>query len=363
MIQQSIDAVDPALSGLGPLLLQAVANMPGGSVNIFDRELRYLFAAGRGLADVGLSPAMLVGRTLSEVFGEEATAPVRSHYARALAGESVTFELPMGERIYHISAAPLPANDAIVAVAHEVTDLRRHQESLAEKNRYKDEFILTLAHELRQPLGPMLMALDVMRKKVSAATGERAREVVDRQVRQLQRLTDDLMDAARVSQGRTELQCERLDLRALVEQVLALQEPEIASRRLELQRDLPEQPLWVHGDPVRLQQVFSNIIHNALKFSAEGGRLAVSARCDGSAVQARVRDTGRGIAPDVLPHIFEMFVQSKSSHAGLGIGLAVVKRLVEAHGGTVSVQSDGPDTGAEFMICLPASSEGPATDA
>ena len=335
------------------LLVDAISNMPGGSINIFDNDLRYVFAAGRGLTDVGLDPAALPGRTLAEVFGQQAADSVRPFYARAAAGESVVFELPVSRRIYQITATPLPSRDGILAVAHEVTTIREQQAALEETNRQKDAFILTLAHELRQPLAPMLVALELMQKRISAQAGARAREVLERQVRQLQRLTDDLIDAARISQGRTELKRERLDLRTIVEQVLAFAEHDFQSKPLRLQQNLPSTAVWVYGDPVRLQQVFSNLVQNAVKFTDAGGLVSVTMRCERSVVITSIQDTGRGIAPDMLPRVFEMFVQSNDQTGGPGIGLAVVKRLVERHGGTVTAESAGRGLGTEFAVRLP----------
>ena len=338
------------------LLLDALPAMPGGSINLFDEELRYLYAAGAGLTDVGLDPSTLIGRTLTEVFGEPAASAVRPFYARALAGEAVSFEVTLGPRVYQISAARVPGRTGVIlAIAQEITERRRANAELTERNQRKDEFIATLAHELRQPLAPMVVALDVMRKRISVQAGERAREVLSRQIRQLQRLTDDLLDAARINQGRSELRFERIDLRMIIEEVVAFSEYDIRAKSIALTTDLAEDAVWTYGDPVRLQQVFSNLLLNAVKFTGPGGQIAVSLARQGPWSVTRVTDTGRGISPEFLPHIFDMFAQTTQSGGGLGIGLAVVKRLVDRHGGTVVAHSRGDGLGAEFAVTLPIS--------
>ena len=338
------------------LLRAAVNAIPHGSVNIFDRDLRYLFAGGSGLADVGVDPWQLVGRTLPQVFGEEAANVVRPHYARVFAGEFVVFDLPVQGRIYQISAAPLPEYDAIVAVAQEVTDVRHQQAELAALNRGKDDLIVTLAHELRQPLASMRMAVEVMRNRPGPELGERARNVIDRQLGQLQRLTNDLLDARSLIAGEVDLRLQRFDLRTTLEEVLLLADGELAAKGLTVEPTLPSCPVWVDADPNRLQQVFSNLMQNAVKFSPEGGRVSVSMVRTATAVTTSVRDYGVGIPADTLPHIYKMFVQGHHHRGGVGVGLAVVKKLVEAHGGVVTAASDGPGAGAEFTVQLPVQS-------
>ena len=343
----------PSARGVEDLLVRAVNAIPTGSVNVFDRDLRYLFAGGRGLAALGLEPDRLIGRTLTDVFGEEAANAVRPYYARAFDGESVTFDLPVQDRIYEISAAPLPDCQAIVAVAQEVTQIRQQQAELAALNRGKDELIVTLAHELRQPLASMRMAVEVMRKRIGQEPGERARNVIDRQLHQLERLTNDLLDAGRLARGHADLQRQRLDLRTTIEEVMLLADPAIHARRLTVDVTLPSSPAWVDGDSNRLQQVFSNLVQNAVKFSLEEGQVTIDMVVDAATATTSVRDQGAGISADTLPNIFELFAQADHRRGGLGVGLAVVKRLVEAHGGTVTASSGGPGTGAEFTVRLP----------
>ena len=343
----------PSARRVEDLLVRAVNAIPTGSVNVFDRDLRYLFAGGRGLADLGLDPVRLIGRTLSEVFGEEGANAVRPHYARAFDGESVTFDLAVQDRIYEISAAPLPGCEAIVAVAQEVTQIRHQQAELAALNRGKDELIVTLAHELRQPLASMRMAVEVMRKRLGPEPGERARNVIDRQLHQLERLTSDLLDAGRLERGHADLQRQRFDLRTTVEEVMLLADPAVNAKRLTVDVTLPSSPVWVHGDPNRLQQVFSNLVQNAVKFSLQGGQVTISMAVDAATATTSVRDYGTGIPADTLPNIFELFAQADHHRGGLGVGLAVVKRLVEAHSGTVTASSGGSGAGAEFTVILP----------
>ena len=348
--------VNPVGRSVEALLRAAINAIPTGSVNIFDRDLRYLFAGGRGLADVGLDPLRLVGRTIFQVFGEEAADAVCPHFARAFAGEFVVFDLPVQARIYQICAAPLPQYDAIVAVAQEVTTVRHQQAELAALNHGKDDLIVTLVHELRQPLASMRMAVEVMRKRIGPEPGERARDVIDRQLGYLERLTGDLLDARRLLAGEVDLRRQRFDLRTTLEEVLLLAQGDAEAKRLTTEVTLPTSPVWVHADPNRLQQVFSNLVQNAVKFSPQAGRVTISMVLNGATVTTSVCDHGVGIPAETLPHIFEMFVQADRQRGGLGIGLSVVKRLVEAHGGAATASSGGPGAGAEFTVVLPLES-------
>ena len=338
---------------LEDLVFAAIQVIPTGSVNIFDRDLRYLFASGGGLADAGLDPQRLIGRTLAEVFGEDAANTVRPHYTRAFQGESITFDLPMQDRIYLINAAPLPGGEAIVAVAQDVTEIRRQQADLAALNRGKDDLIVTLGHELHQPLAAMRMAVEVMRQRLSPEQGERAREVIDRQIRQLERLTSDLLDARRLIAGQVELRRERLDLRTTIEEVLLLVDGDAEAKRLMFHLKMPSEAVWLHADPTRLQQVFSNLVQNAVKFSHPGGQVRIGMVADEATVTTFVRDHGAGIASDMLPSIFDLFVQADRHRGGLGVGLAVVKKLVEAHRGDGVGFQRRARRWTEFTVILP----------
>jgi signal transduction histidine kinase/integral membrane sensor domain MASE1/ActR/RegA family two-component response regulator len=240
------------------------------------------------------------------------------------------------------------------------TERKRAEEALMEADRRKDEFLAMLAHELRNPLAPVRNALHVLRSPAADAdAAARARGVLERQVQHLTRLVDDLLDVSRVMRGRIELHKEPLDLGAAVARAVETVQPLMDARGHELTVELPAEPVPLEADLVRLAQVFANLLHNAAKYTEPGGDIRLSAAREDAGVVVRVRDNGVGIAADLLPHVFELFVQADRSiarsHGGLGIGLTVVRRLVEMHGGSVTAHSDGPDRGSEFVVRLPVS--------
>jgi PAS domain S-box-containing protein len=238
--------------------------------------------------------------------------------------------------------------------------------TLADLHRRKDEFLAMLSHELRNPLAPILSAVHILRLQGSEnLIQHQARVIIERQVGQLSRLVDDLLEASRITTGKVRLQRERLDLRGIVERVVEAVRPAIDRRRQELSVSLPPEPVWLYADPNRLEQVAVNLLNNACKYTEEGGRLGLTAGQEEGEVVLRMRDTGVGIAPDLLPHIFDLFTQADRSldrsQGGLGIGLALVQRLVELHGGTVQAFSAGPGQGSEFVVRLPAPPAGATT--
>ena len=230
--------------------------------------------------------------------------------------------------------------------------------TLRESDRRKDEFLAMLAHELRNPLAPIRNAAHIIRAR---ATGEReltwATEIIERQVYQMTRLVDDLLDVSRITSGKITLHRERIDARATVAIVVEACQPQITSQHHKLNVDLPAEPLYVDADPVRLSQILFNLLDNAAKYTDPGGRIWLMMTPDDGWVEIRVRDTGIGIASDMLTQIFEMFTQIdrslERSKGGLGIGLMLVHRLVEMHGGTVRATSDGAGQGSEFVVRLP----------
>ncbi len=238
--------------------------------------------------------------------------------------------------------------------------LRLEQVARAEAetaNRAKDDFIAMLSHELRNPLGAISNAAEVLRIAGSNPSfAGRAVEIIGRQAKHLSRLIDDLLDVARVASGKIMLVSEKVDLAEIVERCLATLRN---SGRLERHRITVEAtPAWVNGDPVRLSQIVDNLLQNAIKYTPADGQIEVQTLRDGDAAVLRVRDTGVGIAADLLPHIFELFVQSSRSldrsEGGLGVGLTLSHRLAQAHGGSLTAASDGPSKGCTFTVRLPA---------
>ncbi len=243
-----------------------------------------------------------------------------------------------------------------VLAREQVETLRAEAEAAS---KAKDEFLAVLGHELRNPLAPILTALHVMglRGGAVAQAVERERTLIERQARHLVRLVDDLLDVSRITRGRVELRREELEVRQVVERALELAGPLLEQRLLDLVVDVPPEGLVIDGDPVRCAQVLSNLLTNAAKCTEPGGRVTVSAALSGGWVELRVRDTGIGIEPELLPRIFDMFAQAPQAidrtAGGLGLGLTIVRSLVELHGGTVEATSDGPGRGSEFVVRLP----------
>jgi PAS domain S-box-containing protein len=231
-----------------------------------------------------------------------------------------------------------------------------------EADRRKDEFLAMLAHELRNPLAPIRNALQIMKQTgADAAMRGRVREMMERQVQHMTRMVDDLLDVSRITRGKIELRKEVVDLASVVGRTVEATRPLIEDRRQELTVDLPSGPVHLEADPTRLEQVLANVLNNAAKYTDHGGHIWLTARQEGGEFVLRVRDTGVGILADMLPRIFEPFVQSDrvlhQSQGGLGIGLTLVRSLVEMHGGTVTAHSEGPGKGSEFIVRLPALSQ------
>jgi signal transduction histidine kinase len=240
----------------------------------------------------------------------------------------------------------------------EVAERARAQVALKEADRQKDEFLAMLAHELRNPLAPILHAVQLMRmKSLPDPQLRRARDVIERQLAQLARLVDDLLDVSRITRGMINLAREPIEVSTLLARAVETVQPLIQERGHQLTVDAPEGALRVNVDPVRLTQALGNILGNAAKYTDPGGRIRLTAGGRDGDVEIRVRDSGIGIAEELLPRIFELFTQLDRSldrpHGGLGIGLALVRRLVEMHGGRVSAHSAGVGQGSEFVICLP----------
>ena len=273
--------------------------------------------------------------------------------------------------------APDGAIDGILIFAVEVTasvnarreleqartteaELRRAAEAAS---RAKDEFLAMLGHELRNPLAPIASALGLLELNGGPELA-REREVIARQVQHLTRLVDDLLDVSRITRGTITLELRRLELHAAVARALEMASPLLEARRHRVTVDVARDGLTVDGDPGRLAQVISNLLSNAAKYTPSGGDILVAAAREGDRVVLRVRDTGVGIAPEMLPHVFERFVQERQSidraQGGLGLGLTIVERLVTAHGGEVEARSAGRGAGTEVIVRLPAAAGPPA---
>jgi PAS domain S-box-containing protein len=240
--------------------------------------------------------------------------------------------------------------------------LRQRAEELAQEGRRKDEFLAILAHELRNPLAPISNALQIIRLgSHDTALVEQVRAMAQRQVEYMTRLVDDLLDLSRISRGLIHLRKEAVDVARPVQQAVESIQPLVRERGLMLSVSLPTESICVEADPARLQQIVGNLLTNAAKYTDPGGSIWLTAEREGDQLVLRVRDTGIGIAAEMLPRIFDLFVQAERrldrSHGGLGVGLTLVRRLVEMHGGSVTAHSDGREKGSEFVVCLPALTE------
>ncbi|HEY3933933.1 MAG TPA: CHASE3 domain-containing protein [Gemmatimonadales bacterium] len=279
-----------------------------------------------------------------------------------LANHSLLVARDGTERPIDDCAAPIRgAGDAIVGsvlVFRDISDRRLAEQQVREADRRKDEFLAVLAHELRNPLAPLHNALSVVRlSQNDPAAIERVGGIMERQLRQMVRLIDDLLDVSRITSNRLELRRESSDLSAVVHLALETVGPLLRESGHSLKLVLPPSPLHVDADPTRMAQAFANLLGNAIKYTAPGGRVWLTVERDGNEAVVTVRDTGIGIPADKIDTIFEMFTQVDRSlegaRTGLGIGLSLTRRIVEMHGGAVSASSPGPGAGSEFVVRLP----------
>jgi PAS domain S-box-containing protein len=308
-------------------------------------------ALGRTAVDLGLVPD-LPGRT--RMYAEVArTGSVR--------GFELAYATRAGERrlgAFSFERIEIGGRTFQLGTALDITERKRAEEALREADRRKDEFLAMLGHELRNPLAPIRNAASILERADPAGEqAERARGVLRRQSEHLTRLVDDLLDVTRITRGKIALQRARTSLRDVVLRAAEDIRPLMAERGISFRTDVSPAELWAHADATRLNQVVANLLHNASKFAHRGDEVTVSLRPEGSAAELRVRDTGAGIDPAVLPHVFEPFVQAEHtiarSEGGLGLGLALVKGIVELHGGEVRAESAGIGRGTEFVVHLP----------
>jgi signal transduction histidine kinase len=247
-----------------------------------------------------------------------------------------------------------------VSVCVDLTERKRAEDLLREAARRKDEFLATLSHELRNPLAPIRNALEVLRRTGNdPAQTARAHAIMERQLQQLVRLTDDLLDVSRITRNRVELRREHIDLRLALQSAVETTQPLIDAADHVLHISMPPAPVWVDADFTRLAQAFANLLNNAVKYTDRGGEISIGLATDADAAAVTVHDSGIGMSPETVSRIFDMFMQSDESIArargGLGIGLTLAKRLVELHGGKIEAASEGRGRGSTFTVRLPVS--------
>jgi PAS domain S-box-containing protein len=333
---------------------------------IKDLEGRYVYINEAGAVAFDRPRHEVYGLTDRDLFPPEIAEEFRANDRRAIAEqrgieavEQMTF--PDGE-VHHSIVSKFPIFDPLGAIrlvggiAIDITERVRAEEALRQADRRKDEFLAMLAHELRNPLAPIIHAVELLDRR-DPALAEHARTIIRRQSEHLTKLVDDLLDVSRITRGTVRLDVRRISVADAVAPAIDTWRHLIAQRGQDLSVQIPETPLWVDVDPTRLAQAVSNLLHNAATFTPPGGRIAISASRENGSAVLRVRDSGVGMTPDVLERAFELFVQgpppAEGRPGGLGLGLTLVRRLVELHGGTVEGVSEGVGRGSEFIMRLP----------
>jgi len=323
---------------------------------------------------IGVSPQDIeraCGQRVDALLGPAAYSRLEPAFDAVLRGDTVEFEGELGtgvepRRWIHTSLIPVWNGNAMptgwVTVISDLSQRRALEEQLRESNRRKDDFLATLAHELRNPLAPIRYAMHLMKPGNPVEVASDARRIIDRQLAHMARLLDDLLDVSRITRGTLVIQRDLMDLRVALQHAVDAARPLAEAVEQHLDLELPDHALPVNGDETRMIQVFGNLINNAIKFTNPGGTVSISASLDEGGILARIRDTGRGIAPEFLPRVFDMFAQAEPNsrpQSGLGVGLALARQITELHEGRIEAKSDGLHRGSEFLVRLPRADEMP----
>jgi signal transduction histidine kinase/DNA-binding response OmpR family regulator len=381
-LSHSLSGLLDVRSGARKLLSMVVpALAPAATVALVDAELRVIYGADRRDGDG--APTEYETGELPHAELERVQHALQPRLALADLSPSVAYPLRDGPRLLGaltLAGEPSALGSAVLeevatraAIAFaaaqlyqnlqaEIQERRRTEAQLEEANQRKDEFLAMLSHELRNPLAPISNAVEIIRRLGGHdAKLMWANDITDRQLRQLSRLVDELLDVARIGQGKIALQTAPVELTSLLTQCIETQRPALGTRRQTLTQAMPATPVWIQADAARMQQVISNLLSNANKYTPEGGSVHVAAHVEQGQAVISVRDDGIGIEADLLPRVFDLFEQGTRaldrSQGGLGVGLTLVQRLVKLHQGRVEAISAGPGKGADFRIylpCLPA---------
>ena len=347
--------------------LQTLADNTPDILTRFDPHLRHVFVNAAVLKVTGRQREEYLGKTNHELGMPADLCQLWEDALRSVFGtglqRSIEFAFPTAAGIRHYSARLVPefgpegTVEYVISVTHDVTDHKRYEEALRDQDRRKDEFLATLAHELRNPLAPIRNGLQILRLAPDGEDALEIREMMERQLAHMVRLIDDLLDVSRISRGKFELKRELVQVQDVLDHAIETSQPLIEAGRHELIIQPPNEPVWLDGDLTRLAQVVSNLLNNSAKYTPNGGRITLSAGFEGDNAVIRVTDNGSGISAEMLTQVFEMFTQVDRTldraQGGLGIGLSLVRRLVEMHGGTIEADSPGLGLGSVFTVRLP----------
>jgi two-component system CheB/CheR fusion protein len=328
-------------------------------------RLNHAMATRLGVGD----PSIAIGKTAFDLSDHAAAIALHHEDEEVLrSGQPLHYRLEPrqsadGSEVWDmVTRLPLIDRDnaivGVIAIFRDVTEQVRAKAKIDEEVRRRDQFLAMLSHELRNPLGAVVTATSMLKQaQPQRGVAERAVNVLERQSRQMAHLLDDLLEASRVTQSKIELRRRVVDLRLIASEAGEAMRSQMDDKGVEFAVDVDNEPLWVDGDAARLQQVQINLLNNAVKFTPRGGRIFLQVRREANSAVIRVKDNGAGIAPQMLDRVFDLFVQARPTldHAngGLGVGLTLVRALVEMHGGTVAAHSDGDGTGSEFAVRLP----------
>ncbi len=358
--------------------LRTITDAMPALIAYVDSSNRYVFSNKTYCEWFGLQPDQLRGAHARDVLGEQAYAAAKPNMELALSGQAVDFEAdvpqPGGGGTRHVSAHYVPdrADDGAIrgyfALVSDITERKALEEALRESVRQKDQFIAMLAHELRNPLAPISSIAHLLTdERADIQTLRQYGGMVQRQVNTLARLVNDLLDAARLTRGSIEIKLEPVDVSTVLEHAVETVRPMFDAKKQTINVAHVAAAVTVQGDPVRLEQALVNLLTNASKFSPPQSQVEVAVRVSGERIAVSVRDYGHGIDPELLPNLFGLFVQGEQGmhrpHGGLGIGLSLVKGIVEQHGGVVAAHSAGIGLGSEFTITLPRAAQVPTADA
>ena len=350
-----------------------VKNLPGGAVFVVNRDLYYILAEGEVLANSDVGSADFLDKHISEVLPRFDLEFYEGLYQRAFRGETFVYELETYGRTYVTRGIPLRRNESnevyeVLVISYDITDRKRAEQALCVADRRKDEFLAMLAHELRNPMATIRAGLQILTTSENEAQPLPAPTLtmMTRQTNHLIRLVDDLLDVSRISRGQIELRKQSVDLVAVVAEAVASARALYFKRGKQLSVELPDGPILLRGDSTRLGQVVTNLLNNGIRYTSGSGKVWLSLERRGGGPTGRqavlqVRDDGIGMTEEQLDSIFELFVQLDTSPGraagGLGIGLTLVRRLVEGHGGAVHARSQGLGKGSTFTVVLPVPEE------